>query len=81
MGNALLGSLGVVAGIWAEKFDELAAFQNFFYSTANIFIGSILYGSFIAIVLAKSLLPQSIFLHDRWFSLRLLWHIRDPTPF
>lgn len=30
MGNALLGSLGVVAGIWAEKFDELAAFQNFF---------------------------------------------------
>jgi ABC-2 type transport system permease protein len=29
MGNALLGALGLVAAIWAEKFDQLAAFQNF----------------------------------------------------
>lgn len=29
MGSALLGALGLVAGIWAEKFDQLAAFQNF----------------------------------------------------
>jgi ABC-2 type transport system permease protein len=29
LGGAILGSLGVVAGIWAEKFDQLAAFQNF----------------------------------------------------
>lgn len=29
MGGALLGSLGVIAGIWADKFDQLAAFQNF----------------------------------------------------
>jgi ABC-2 type transport system permease protein len=29
MGSALLGSLGIVAGIWAEKFDQLAGFQNF----------------------------------------------------
>jgi ABC-2 type transport system permease protein len=29
LGAALLGSLGLVAGIWAEKFDQLAAFQNF----------------------------------------------------
>ena len=28
-GSAVLGTLGVVAGIWAEKFDQLAAFQNF----------------------------------------------------
>ncbi len=27
--SAILGSLGMVAGIWAEKFDQLAAFQNF----------------------------------------------------
>lgn len=26
---AVLGVLGIVAGIWAEKFDQLAAFQNF----------------------------------------------------
>lgn len=29
MGSALLGTLGVVAGIWADKFDQMAAFQNF----------------------------------------------------
>lgn len=28
-GGSILGSLGVLAGIWAEKFDQLAAFQNF----------------------------------------------------
>jgi ABC-2 type transport system permease protein len=29
LGAALLGTLGIIAGIWAEKFDQLAAFQNF----------------------------------------------------
>jgi ABC-2 type transport system permease protein len=29
LGSAILGTLGLVAGIWADKFDELAAFQNF----------------------------------------------------
>ena len=29
LGAALLGALGLIAGIWAEKFDQLAAFQNF----------------------------------------------------
>ena len=29
LGSALMGSLGMVAGIWAEKFDQLAGFQNF----------------------------------------------------
>ncbi len=28
-GCAILGALGVIAGIWAEKFDQVAAFQNF----------------------------------------------------
>jgi ABC-2 type transport system permease protein len=28
-GGGVLGALGVIAGIWAEKFDQLAAFQNF----------------------------------------------------
>jgi ABC-2 type transport system permease protein len=30
LGSAALGALGLVAGIWAEKFDHLAGFQNFF---------------------------------------------------
>ena len=29
LGSAILGTLGVIAGIWADKFDALAAFQNF----------------------------------------------------
>ena len=29
LGAALLGALGLIAGLWADKFDQLAAFQNF----------------------------------------------------
>jgi ABC-2 type transport system permease protein len=29
LGAAMLGALGVIAGLWAEKFDQMAAFQNF----------------------------------------------------
>jgi ABC-2 type transport system permease protein len=47
LGSGILGTLGLIAGIWAEKFDQLAAFQNFlimpltflsgvFYSTHSL---------------------------------------------
>ena len=29
LAGAILASLGLIAGIWADKFDQLAAFQNF----------------------------------------------------
>jgi len=29
LGGGLMGSLGMIAGIWADKFDQLAGFQNF----------------------------------------------------
>jgi len=29
LGSGILGALGIIAGIWAEKFDQLAGFQNF----------------------------------------------------
>ncbi|MEQ1777072.1 MAG: ABC transporter permease [Nitrosomonas sp.] len=29
LGSAISGALGLIAGIWADKFDQLAAFQNF----------------------------------------------------
>jgi ABC-2 type transport system permease protein len=29
VGCGMLGTLGIIAGIWSEKFDQLAAFQNF----------------------------------------------------
>ena len=28
-GSGMLGVMGIIAGIWSEKFDQLAAFQNF----------------------------------------------------
>jgi ABC-2 type transport system permease protein len=47
LGAGIMGALGVIGGIWAEKFDQLAAFQNFlimpltmlsgvFYSLASL---------------------------------------------
>jgi ABC-2 type transport system permease protein len=30
LGSAILGTMGLIGGIWAEKFDQIAAFQNFF---------------------------------------------------
>ena len=29
LGAAMLGALGLIAGLWADKFDQMAAFQNF----------------------------------------------------
>ncbi|MEY4415625.1 MAG: hypothetical protein RIQ53_2918, partial [Pseudomonadota bacterium] len=29
LGSAMLGAMGLIAGLWAEKFDQMAAFQNF----------------------------------------------------
>ena len=29
LGSALMGTLGLIAGLWADKFDQMAAFQNF----------------------------------------------------
>ena len=29
LGCAIMGTLGLIAGLWADKFDQMAAFQNF----------------------------------------------------
>ena len=39
LGAAVLGTLGLIAGIWAEKFDQLAAFQNFLIVPATFLAG------------------------------------------
>ncbi len=47
LGGGIMGALGIIGGIWAEKFDQLSAFQNFlimpltmlsgvFYSIKNL---------------------------------------------
>lgn len=39
IGAATLGGLGLIAGIWADKFDQLAAFQNFLIMPATMLSG------------------------------------------
>jgi ABC-2 type transport system permease protein len=38
-GSAILGTLGLIGGIWAEKFDQLAAFQNFLITPLTFLSG------------------------------------------
>ena len=35
----IMGTLGIIAGLWAEKFDQLAAFQNFLIMPATFLSG------------------------------------------
>ncbi len=39
LGSGILGTMGLLAGIWAEKFDQLAAFQNFLIVPATFLAG------------------------------------------
>jgi ABC-2 type transport system permease protein len=39
LGSAILGTLGLIAGIWADKFDQLAGFQNFLIMPATMLSG------------------------------------------
>jgi ABC-2 type transport system permease protein len=39
LGSALLGAMGLIAGIWADKFDQLAASQNFVIMPATMLSG------------------------------------------
>jgi len=39
LGSGMLATMGLIAGIWAEKFDQLAAFQNFMIVPATFLAG------------------------------------------
>ena len=39
LGAGILGTLGLIAGIWAEKYDHLATFQNFLITPATFLSG------------------------------------------
>jgi ABC-2 type transport system permease protein len=39
LGAAILGIMGLIAGIWADKYDQLAAFQNFIIMPATMLSG------------------------------------------
>ena len=40
LGGLLMGSVGIIGGIWAEKFDQLAGFQNFIIVPATFLAGA-----------------------------------------
>ncbi|WP_338846181.1 ABC transporter permease [Massilia sp. W12] len=39
LGAGILATLGVIAGLWSDKFDQLAAFQNFLIAPATFLAG------------------------------------------
>jgi ABC-2 type transport system permease protein len=39
-GCGMLGTMGIIAGIWSEKFDQLAAFQNFLVMPLTFLAGA-----------------------------------------
>ena len=39
LGSAILATMGLIAGIWADKFDHIAAFQNFFIMPLTFLAG------------------------------------------
>jgi ABC-2 type transport system permease protein len=39
LAGAIMGCLGTIAGVWAEKFDQMAVFQNFIIMPATFLSG------------------------------------------
>ena len=64
LGSAILGTLGLLGGLWAEKFDQLAAFQNFLI-TPLTFLSGVFYSIHsLPPVLADAVARQSVLLYD-----------------
>ena len=78
MGTALLAALGIIAEIWAEKFEQLAALQNFIILPLT-FLSGVLYDTLVASILARIIVSESVFLHGGRVSLRLLSRLRGFT--
>ena len=72
LGAALAGALGLIAGIWAEKIDQLAAFQNFVILPLT-FLSGVFYSIHSLPAFWRRLSHfNPVLLHDRRLPLRLL---------
>lgn len=40
LGNMMMATMGIIAGLWAEKFDHIAAFTNFFVTPLTFLSGT-----------------------------------------
>jgi len=63
LGNLLLSSIGLAAGIWSVKFDHIAAVTNFIV-TPLTFLSGTFYSVTIAALLADAGSLQSVLSHD-----------------
>ena len=73
LGAGMMGALGLIAGLWAEKFDQLAGFQDFFHHHAHdVPVRRLLLGALAAAGVARREPPQPVLLHDRRLPPRLL---------
>ncbi|PZP53117.1 MAG: multidrug ABC transporter permease, partial [Micavibrio aeruginosavorus] len=61
LGNMMMGALGIVGGLWAEKFDHLASVTNFIVTPLTF-----LSGTFYALT-ALPLFWQKIALYNPFF--------------
>ena len=68
LGAGMMGSLGLIAGLWAEKFDQTAAFQNFIVMPMT-FLSGVFYS-------VHSLPGLWLLLHGRRLPPWLLWRQR-----
>jgi ABC-2 type transport system permease protein len=72
-GCGMLGTMGIIAGIWSEKFDQLAAFQNFLVMPLTFLAGVFfLLDALAAALLAGGVEAESVLLRDRRLPLRIL---------
>ncbi len=51
MGSAMMGAMGIVAGIWTEKFRPAGGVSKFHHYAADVFIGRVLFYPFVAAAL------------------------------
>jgi ABC-2 type transport system permease protein len=72
LGGGIMGALGMIAGIWADKFDQLAGFQNFLIMPLTMLSGVFYSIHSLPGILAAGIAFQSRVLYDRRLSLRLL---------
>ena len=70
--RAILGALGLLAGIWAEKIDQLAAFQNFVIMPLTFLSGVFYSIHSLPPFWQRAVAREPVLLHDRRLPLRLL---------
>ena len=74
MGGGIMGSFGVIAGIWADKFDQLRIPELSHHAADNA-VRRLLFDSFAAAAVAGRVVFQPVLFHDRRVSLWFLWSI------